>query len=281
MLDATVKEYEKALNIVQNRYAAGVAQQLDVLQAKTQLDTARAQAYDNGIARGQLEHAIAVLIGKPPGCFSLKPKPNLPKPPRIPVIIPSALLERRPDIAQNERLVAEANAQIGVAIAAYFPVVTLSGTEGFLSNSLKTLFNKASNFWSYGAQVAQFIYDGGLRDARVCQAYAIFDQTVANYRQVVLSAFQDVEDNLVSLNHLNAEIVVLKDAVVNADKALKVTWNQYFAGTQDYSQVIIQQNTLYTAKKTLFDVEGRRLVSAAGLIKALGGGWDTCDLCDK
>lgn len=278
LLDETVAAYRRALQITENRYNSGVAQRLDVLQAKTQLDTAITQSVENGIVRGQLEHAIAVLIGKPPGCFALAPRPLLPTPPKIPLNLPSALLERRPDIAQMERLVAQANAKIGVAVAAYYPSVTLTGTIGFVSNNLKRLFTSPSLFWSYGAQVAQLIFDGGLRDANVCIAFGALDQAIAVYRQTVLAAFQEVEDNLVSLNHLNAEINSQKDAVVNADKTLSILWNQYKAGTAAYSDVIIAQNNLYLAKKTLNGILSRRLVSAVGLIKALGGGFDACSI---
>lgn len=278
LLDMTVKDYEKMLEITKNRYSAGTAQRLDVLQAESQLDTAKAQALDNRIARAQYEHAIAVLMGLPPSEFCLAPAISRLSPPNIPLSIPSCLLERRPDIAQAERLVAEANANIGVATAAFFPTITLTGTPGYQSNHLSRLFTEPASFWSIGAQLAQTLYDGGVLIAKRKIACATYDQMVASYRQTVLSAFQNVEDSLVQLRILKKEIVVHADAVDNADAALKITINQYKAGIAQYADVILAQNTLYTARKTLLDLKGRQMVSAVGLIMAMGGGWDRCTI---
>ncbi|HEV2524182.1 MAG TPA: efflux transporter outer membrane subunit, partial [Gammaproteobacteria bacterium] len=195
----------------------------------------------------------------------------------IPVQLPSALLERRPDVAKAERLAAQANAQIGVAISAFFPTLTLSATGGYSSNTFSKLFTQPARFWSLGPALAETIFDGGARSAVVAAARANYDVTVASYRQVVLSAFQDVEDNLVSLRRLDAEAVVQKEAVLSAEKALQFTMNEYKAGTVAYSQVITAQTTLFAAKQTAITINGRRMVAAVGLIKALGGGWKTSE----
>lgn len=274
LLDETVIAYRQSLKLTQNRYAAGVATQLDVVQADTQLKTAEAAAVDNGILRAQYEHAIAVLIGQPPSCFTLKRNAGLKNPPHIPTSLPSELLERRPDIAASERLVAAANAQIGVVIAGFFPALSLTGNMGNQSNIFNEWLVPSARFWSLGAQITQMIFDGGLNMSKKHVAEAAYDQTVANYRQTVLTAFQEVEDNLVSLKQLNQEIKFQRQGVQNAEKALAFAMNQYKAGLTFYLTVLTAQNTLYTAKRTLLNMEGRRLLSTVGLIKALGGGWD-------
>lgn len=279
LLNDFVSDYQKLLKITENRYKSGVSQQLDILQAKAQLESAEAQAVDNGIARAQYEHAIAVLIGRPPAEFCLDRKPLKWPPPKIPTEIPSCLLERRPDIAQAERLMAQANANIGVAIAAFFPTITLTANGGVSSNAFRTLFNRPSRFWAIGAQLAELILDGGLRDANTRAAFATFDQNVANYRQTVLTAFQNVEDNLVSLRKLKVEAAALNQSVIDNKKALDIVINKYKSGTAQFSDIILQQNTLYTAKEAAINVEGRRMVAAVGLIMALGGGWDMSDIC--
>lgn len=274
LLNDTVRAYEKALNLTEHRHRAGVVSGLDVSQAKTQLDTAKTAALDNEIQRGQMEHAIAVLIGLPPGRFCIERSPLHQTAPKIPVEVPSVLLERRPDISAAERLVAQANANIGVAIAAYFPVFPLTGTYGFDSNKLSKLFNYPAQLWSFGAQVAETILDGGLRDAKTQYACKAHEQAVANYRQTVLAAFQEVEDNLISLRQLNKEVIVQKEAVAQAELALKLTMDQYKSGTIAYTNVIVAQNTFFTAQKTAIDITGRQMVAAVLLVKALGGGWD-------
>ncbi len=273
LLDDTVIAYTQALKLVQDRFKTGVASEVDVVQASIQLETAKSQAVDNGIARAQFEHAIAVLIGIPPACFSLPPCIENLVAPCIPLKIPSVLLERRPDVAQTERLVAQANANIGVAIAAFFPKITLTATDGFSTNALKNLFSKPAKFWSLGALFDENLFDGGLQRAILKATWASYDQTVATYRQTVLAAFQDVEDNLVSLTHLNVEIKIQKAIVSNAKKNLTLVMAQYTAGTLAYSDVIIAQNILYSSQKNLSDTIGRQMVSAVSLVKALGGGW--------
>jgi NodT family efflux transporter outer membrane factor (OMF) lipoprotein len=275
LLDDAVRDYTITLRLTQNRYKAGTNSQLDILQAETQLKTAEAQAIDNGINRALFEHAIAVLIGKPPSCFTLARRPLISEePPKIPAGFPSTLLERRPDIAQAERLAAQANAQIGVAIAAFFPNLTLTASDGFLSNHFKQWFTSPARFWTLGAQLAGTIFDGGFRIAATDAAIAAYDQNVANYRQVVLTAFQNVEDNLSTLRLLKSEKQKQIEVVKYADSTLKIVLNRYKSGTAQYSDVVVAQTTLYTAKKTLADLNGRQMVATVSLIAALGGGWD-------
>jgi NodT family efflux transporter outer membrane factor (OMF) lipoprotein len=273
LLDKTVVSYRKTLQLTRNQYASGVVSQADVIQAQSQLEVAEAQAISNGILRGQYEHAIAVLIGRPPACFSLPYNPLNAKPPVIPVLVPSALLERRPDIAQAERLMQQTNAQIGVAIAAYFPTLDLTATVSASANSLAKLFSSPMIGWAIGGELAENLFDGGLREATVRAAQSAYLAQVAAYRQVVLSAFQDVEDNLIALRILEKEGVVLKKAAADAEKALRLVINQYKAGTVPFSSVITAQIAAYTAEKNAYDVVGMQMTAAVGLIKALGGGW--------
>ncbi len=281
VLNDTVENYQKLLKITQNQYHAGTVSQANILQVKSLLELAQVQAIDNGILRAQYEHAIAVLTGQPPGCFSIPVNVVKVEPPFIPVALPSTLLERRPDIAQAERLVAQANAQIGVAIAAYFPTLTLTGAEGFESSFIKTLFTKPARYWSVGAALADVIFDGGLRSAKVDFARATYDQTVATYRQTVLTAFQNVEDNLVSLRILDKEMAKQNEAVETAKKTLKIVMNEYKAGTAQLSDILNAELTVYTAEKGANDIAYRRMNAAVGLIMALGGGWDVSDLTIK
>jgi len=273
ILDDTVLKYEKLLQLTQHQYNAGVAMRADIVQAKTVLQTTQAQAINNGIARAQTEHAVSVLIGKPPAEFSLKPSPLTATPPSIPVQLPSVLLERRPDIAQAERLMAQANAKIGVAIAAYFPSITLSATGGFVGNGFSHWFSMPLFNWALSPQLAQTIFDGGARSAQVDAARAAYEASVASYRQTVLSAFQDVEDQLVALRILDAQSVLLEQAAVNAQEALILVINQYKAGTVAYASVANAEISAFTAQKNLADIQGLRMTTAVGLIKALGGGW--------
>lgn len=276
LLDKTVVEYKQTLQLTKNRYAAGVAQQLDVLQAQGQLETAQAQAINNQILRAQYEHAMAVLIGKPPAMFAMNFSPLYATPPKIPVDVPSILLERRPDVAQAERLMAQANAQIGIATAAYYPSLTISTFGGFQTNrgNLSDLFSVPSFIWGVGPQLAETLFDGGLRDATVAAARANYKATVASYRQTVLTAFQNVEDNLVALRVLAQESVVQNQAAVDARHALQLTINQYKAGTVPYSSVVTAQTNAYVAEKNAADVNGLRMSAAVALVAALGGGWD-------
>lgn len=275
ILDATVVDYKKALKLTENQYASGVAAQADIVQARTQLESAEALAINNKISRGQFEHAIAVLVGVPPAEFSLPPQPLSSPPPKIPGSVPSTLLERRPDVAQAEHLMIQANANIGVAIAAYFPTLTLSGNASYQHQGLiNNWFSVPGLGWSIGPQLAETIFDGGLRSATVAAARAGYRSTVASYRQTILAAFQDVEDNLISLRTLRRQAVADEAAAKDARLALQLVINQYKAGTVDYSAVITAQTTAYTAEKTAADVVGLEMTSAVGLIKALGGGWN-------
>ncbi len=273
VLDDAVTAYKKALKLTTQRFAAGVAAESDVIQADTQLRTAQAQAIENRITRAQLEHAIAVLVGVPPANFSIPPKLISMIPPSIPLQVPCALLERRPDVAEAERQMAAANAQIGVAIAAYFPTLTLSPTGGYESSNLAKLFTQPALFWSVGPQLAETLFDGGLRASTTAAARAAYEQSVANYRQTVLAAFQDVEDNLAAQRLLVAEVRAQKKARDEAYRALHIVLNNYTAGVAAYTDVIVEQNIAYTADKTYQDVAGRQMTTAVGLIKALGGGW--------
>jgi len=278
LLNDSVKAYQTALQLTKNRYKTGVAARLDVVQAETQLETAQTAALDNNINRAQFEHAVAVLIGKPPAEFSIKAKSKALIPPEIPPGVPSELLERRPDIAVAERLIAEANANIGVAISAYYPVLTLTATDGFSSTSFSRWLSKPAQFWTLGAQLAETLFDGGLRNAKVKAAWAIYDQNAASYKQTILTAFQNVEDELVALNTLKKEAWVQQKAVANAKLILSIVMNQYKAGTAAYSEVIVSQNNFYSAQQTAVNIEGRRMAAAVGLIMALGGGWDVSAL---
>lgn len=274
LLDQTVSDYEKSLQLTKNQYAVGVAQRSDVLQAQTQLQSAQAAAVDNRVTRAQFEHAIAVLIGKPPASFTLAPAPLRAVLPDIPVGLPSELLERRPDIAAAERLVAQANAKIGVAEAAFFPTLTLSAAGGFQSNSFANWLTLPSRVWSIGPQLAATLFDAGLRRAQTQQAVAAYDQQVATYRQTVLGAFQEVEDNLAALNYLAREAVLQNDAVASAKETVGLVLNQYKAGTVSYLNVVVAQATAYTNERTALQVMGRQFSASVLLVAALGGGWD-------
>lgn len=278
LLDATVVAFEKSLELTKNRYASGVASQADVVQAETQLKTTQAQAVDVGVQRAQLEHAIALLIGKPASTFSLLTAQLATAPPVIPISVPSALLERRPDIAAAERRVAAANAQIGVAEAAFFPTVTLSASSGFESSSLSQWLTAPSRFWSVGPSISETVFDGGLRRAQTDFARAGYDASVGTYRQTVLTAFQAVEDNLAALRILEEEAQVQDEAVTAAQKSVALTTNQYKAGIVTYLNVITTQTIALTDEVTAVQILGRRMIAAVSLVEALGGGWNVTDL---
>jgi NodT family efflux transporter outer membrane factor (OMF) lipoprotein len=278
LLDDTVAAYQRSLQLTQNQYAAGVAARSDVIQAQTQLQSAQAAAIDNGIQRAQDEHAIAVLIGVPASVFSLPPIPLTATPPAVPAQMPSALLERRPDIASAERKAAAANEQIGVAIAAFFPTLTLSATGGFQNSVFSQLLTAPSRFWTLGPQLTATLFDAGLRKAQTDAARATYDADVATYRQTVLAAFQDVEDNLASLRILEQEIVVQRQAVDSARQALAIVTNEYKAGTVGFVNVLTAQTTAFIAEQKLETIAGQRMVSSVGLVKALGGGWDASQM---
>ncbi|HEX4329035.1 MAG TPA: efflux transporter outer membrane subunit [Burkholderiales bacterium] len=273
LLTRTVGDYQKALDLTTNRYKAGIAAKLDVSEAEAQLKAAQAQALDIGIARAQFEHAIAVLIGKAPGDFSIAVKPLVLSMPDIPLTAPSALLERRPDVAAAERRIASANAQVGAAQAALFPELTLAATVGYRANKWANIISLPNRFWSVGPALALTLFDGGLRRGQIAQAEAIYDQNVADYRQAVLTAFQDVEDQLVALRVLEQEAVVQADAVRASNESLMHTIEQYKGGTLSYLNVITAQTTAYTNRRTELDILNRRYTAAVALIKSLGGGF--------
>ncbi|WP_430869517.1 efflux transporter outer membrane subunit [Cupriavidus basilensis] len=273
LLDRTVADYERSLQLVRNQYAAGTAQRSDVLQSETQLKSAQALQIDIQITRAQYEHAIAILTGKPPSDLSIAPQDYAAAVPRVPSAVPSALLERRPDIGAAERRMAAANAQIGVAQAAYYPTLSLSASGGLSAATLARWLSLPDRVWSIGPALAGTLFDGGLRSAAKAQAVAAYDQTVANYRQTVLSAFQEVEDNLAGARLLEQEAVVQNDALRSARDALALVNNRYRAGTASLLDVLTAQTTAYTAERTALAIVGRQYTTSAVLIKALGGGW--------
>jgi NodT family efflux transporter outer membrane factor (OMF) lipoprotein len=273
LLRDTVEAYERSLQLTKNQYAVGVAGRSDVALAETQLKSTQAQAIEAGVQRTQLEHAIALLIGKPPSEVSIAPAPVERRFPEIPPGVPSELLERRPDIAASERRVAAANAQIGVAQAAFYPTLTLSASGGFASSSFAHLLSTPARFWSLGAALAQTIFDAGLRRAQTDQAIAAYDATVATYRQTVLTGFQEVEDNLSALRILEEQAAVQDDAVKAARESLAITLNQYRAGTANYLAVVVVQAQALSNERAAVTILGQRLSASVALIKALGGGW--------
>ena len=274
LLDATVLAYQESLKLTQAQYDAGMASGQDVAQAETQLNTTLAQATDLGIQRAQLEHAIAMLLGQPASSFSIAINPLVANPVAIPFGVPSQLLERRPDVAAAERRVAGANAQIGVARAAYFPTITLSGSAGYQSTSVGNLFSGPSLAWSVGATLAQTLFDAGLRKAVTEQARAIYQGTVANYRQTVLTAFQEVEDNLSTLRILSQELQQQNAAVESSQRYLTLADARYQSGLDIYLDVITAQITLLTNQRTAMNLRMEQMTASVQLIKALGGGWD-------
>jgi len=273
LLDDTVAGEEQSLKIAQNRYAAGVAAKADVVTAQTQLLGSQAQQLNSGIQRAQLEHAIAVLTGQVPAAFALVLAPMPAAVPTVSAGIPATLLERRPDVAEAERKVAAANAQIGVARAAYFPSLTLSGSDNYSGGPLSRLINVPNRVWSFGPALAASLFDGGLRRAQSRQAWAGYNASVANYRQSVLSAFQQVEDNLVAMRILEQQAVVEEQAVKAAHEAEALILNQYKAGTVPYSSVIAAQTTTFASEQAALSVLQERLSTSIAMIVAVGGGW--------
>ena len=278
ILDSTLENYRRALNLTTTLFQTGIDSDQDVEQAKTQLDTATAQLTDLGVARAQYEHAIATLIGKPAATFSLPVARFIPTPPAVPVTLPSQLLERRPDIAAAERQMAAANAQIGVARAAYYPNLTLSFTGGFQTAHFLEWFTWPSRFWSMGPQLAETILDFGARRAATEQAQAAYDATVANYRQTVLTAFQGVEDNLASLRILAQELQEQHTAVNSASRLLDLSLTRYRTGVDSYLNVITAQDTVLTARETEVQIQLRQMTASVALIMALGGDWNVSQL---
>jgi len=273
LLGETVASYQRSLQLTRDRLAAGVATRADVAQAEAQLKTVEAQRMDVGIARAQLEHAIALLTGRAPSSFALDERPLPEAVPPIPPGLPSRLLERRPDIAAAERQVAAANARIGIARAAYFPSLTLSADVGLRSNRFGDLFSLPSRVWSLGPALAALIFDAGAREAATEQALADYDATVAAYRQTVLQAFQEVEDNLVALRVLADEEGVQREVVAAARISLDIVTLQYKAGTVSYLNVIQAQTTVLQGEQALLSLHGRRLVATVALLRAIGGDW--------
>lgn len=274
LLDSTVVSYEKALDLTQTRYNGGLASAVDVAQAKTQLETTRAESIDVEVQRSDFEHAIAVLVGQPPAKFALPPTPLSAPPPDIPPGLPSDLLERRPDISAAERRVQEANANIGVARAAYFPNVTLGASGGFESSTIGTLLQGPSGFWSLAGQAAELLFDGGLRRGVSEQARAAYDQSVDKYRQTVLSSFQEVEDNLAALRILEQEATTQEVAVEAAQHSLSLSETRYKGGVTNYLEVTTAQTAALSDEVTAVSILSRRLSASVLLVKAVGGGWD-------
>jgi NodT family efflux transporter outer membrane factor (OMF) lipoprotein len=281
LLQSTVAQYEQALQLNQSRFDGGVGSEVEVEQARTQLKTTIAQAQDVGVLRAQYEHAVATLIGKPASSFSLAPLPLRTPPPPIPTGLPSQLLERRPDIASAERQMAAANARIGVAKAAYYPLLNLTAAGGFESGAITTLLQGPAGLWSVGGQAIQTLFDGGRRRAASDQAVAAYDQTVATYRETVLTSFQQVEDNLAALRILENEAKTQNEAVVAAQKSLDLSTQRYKGGVTSYLEVTVAQSAALSDEATAVNTLGRRMVTAVQLIQSLGGGWDSTSLPER
>jgi NodT family efflux transporter outer membrane factor (OMF) lipoprotein len=278
LLDDTVVAEQLSLKIAESRYRFGVAARADVVSAEAQLLSSQAQQVNAKIQRAILEHAIAVLIGQQPASFSVGPSSMRTDVPTVPAGLPSSLLERRPDVAEAERRVAAANAQIGVAKSAFFPSLTLSGSDDYSGPTWSRLFNVPNRIWSLGPSLAETLFDGGLRSAQVAEARAAYDASVDNYRQTVLAGFEQVEDDIVTLRVLEQQAVIEDAAVAAAREAEKLTLNQYKAGTVPYSSVITAQTTRLSAEQTALGVLSSRLQSSVALIEAVGGGWNSSQL---
>jgi NodT family efflux transporter outer membrane factor (OMF) lipoprotein len=278
LLSASVKNFTQALQIVTNQYKSGTTDQSAVDQARAQLEGTRAQLIAVGVSRAQFEHAIAVLIGKPPAELSIVPVETVVAVPLVPSQLPSALIERRPDVATAERNMAAANARIGVAVAAFYPTVTLTGDYGVQSSMLRKLFTASSRVWSFGSDLAQTILDGGLHNAQAEADEAAYDLAVANYRQAVLTAFQQVEDELAAERILAQQAQAENAALAAARSAEKTINNQYLAGTQAYTAVIVAETTALNDAVQAVNIRQSRLVASIALIEALGGGWDASQL---
>lgn len=275
LLDETVAAYAKSLSLTEALYKDGMQTRADYLQAKVQLESAQAQALDVGIARAASEHAIAVLIGKSPADFTLPEVLTVPLSPSVPVTLPSTALERRPDIAAAERRAASANAEIGVAEAAFFPDFTLSSAVGFASGEFARWFSPAARVWSIGPSISQPLFDAGLRQSKKAQAIAAYDETVAAYRQTVLGAFQEVEDQLAALRILEQEREVRIAALEDAKASTQVIYNQYKEGIVSYLNVVNAQTIELNNALSALTVKKQRLTTSVSLIKALGGRWET------
>jgi NodT family efflux transporter outer membrane factor (OMF) lipoprotein len=278
VLNQTVDADKKSLQLAQARYETGVDAMISVVQAQNTLESVQAAAINVGVARAQFEHAIAVLIGVTPSGFSIPVKPMTTAPPPLPIGVPSQLLQRRPDIAAAERSMAEANAQIGIAKAAYFPTLTLTATGGVESSAFETLIAWTSRFWAIGGTLSETVFDGGLRRATIHQFVAAYNAAVAGYRQTVLTAFQQVEDSLAGVRILSHQVDELRRAVDSAGTALKLELGRYETGIDPYVDVVIAQNTLLSNQQTLVLTQVSEMTAAVQLIMALGGGWDRSQL---
>jgi len=278
LLDTTIQAYQEQLELTRVRFQTGIVSDEDVAQAETQLKTTQAQATDLGIARAQFEHAIAVLTGQPASTSSLPNAPLNAQPPAVPVGLPSQLLERRPDIAAAERRVAEANAEIGVTKAAFYPSLTLGATGGLESTSIASWFTWPARFFSLGPTLTQTLFDKGRRRAATEVAFAQYDATVASYRQAVLTSFQEVEDNLAALRILTRELEEQNDAVASAQRALSVSTERYKSGIDSYLNVITAQTTLLNNQRTAVNLQMQQMTASVELVKALGGGWKASEL---
>lgn len=278
LLQDTIAAYQRNLQLTSDRFRFGLAGRSDVALAETQLDGARAQATDTRVARAQFEHAIAVLTGQLPSSLDIGASTISAPPPPIPLAVPSQLLERRPDIAANERLVAAANANVGIAQTAYYPTLTLSASAGFITNNLANLLSYGSRSWSAGPGVSQTLFDFGRRGAALAGAQAAYDGTVAAYQQTVLTAFQEVEDDLANLRFLAEEAVQQQDAVRAAQESLNLELDRYRAGTDSYLNVIQTQTIALSDQLTAISILQRRMSAAVDLVRALGGGWDASTL---
>ncbi len=278
LTNATVKAYSESLDYNRAQFETGIGSDEAVAQAQVQLETTEAQATNLGIARAQYEHAIAVLVGQPASTFSVPTITQNVQPPAIPLGVPSQLLERRPDVAADERLMAQANAQIGVADAAYFPTLTLSASAGFESTTAADWLTWPARFWSVGPSLSETIFDGGLRSATVAQYRAAYDQAVATYRQTVLTAFQQVEDNLASLRILSQELRQQDLAVTFSQRYVNLATDRYRLGLDPYLDVITAQTSLFSNQQTAVTLRLQQLTASVQLIEGLGGGWDASQL---
>ena len=278
VLNQTVEADKKSLELARARYETGVDTMLSVVQAQNTLESVQAAAINVGVARAQFEHAIAVLIGWPPSEFSIPVRPRTAAPPPIPIGVPSQLLERRPDIAAAERSMAEANAQIGIAKAAYFPTLTLTAAGGVESSAFGTLIGWSSRFWAIGGTLSETVFDAGLRRATINQFVAAYNAALAGYRQTVLTAFQQVEDSLAGVRILSHQVAELKRAVDSAGTALELELGRYETGIDPYLSVVIAQTTLLSNQQALVMTQVSEMTAAVQLIMALGGGWDRSQL---
>ncbi|MDE2448793.1 MAG: efflux transporter outer membrane subunit, partial [Gammaproteobacteria bacterium] len=278
LLKTSVQNYTVSLQIAQNRVNAGVTTLADVYSARTQLDNTVAQENTVELTRAKLEHAIAVLTGKAPAELALAEGAFTSTVPVVPTGVPSQLLLRRPDVSAAERDVESANAQIGVAESAWFPSLTLSGSFGYESSSLSSLIRASNTVWSFGPSFAETLFNGGATVAQIRENRALYDAAVATYRQTVLTAFQQVEDDLATLDHLQTEYAQQEQAVADAEKSETLTLNQYKAGVADYASVLTAQTARLSSQITALNVQSQRLVASADLIEAMGGGWDSAQL---